>query len=161
MNKAIFLDRDGVINSDEGHYYVYKKEDFVLTPDLGVSLKALQDRGYLLIVITNQGGISKGEYTVNDVEQLNSYLKELLKPCGVNITEIYACPHHSSIGKCLCRKPQPLMIQKAIARFNIDASKSYFIGDRESDMQTASAAGVEGILVERNMGISSALKYVK
>ncbi len=160
MNKAIFLDRDGVINSDEGHYYVFRPEDFVLTPRLGESLKALQDEGYLLIVVSNQGGVARGEYELRDVETLNKLLQEKLQEFGVQITEFYVCPHHPEHGKCLCRKPLPLMVQKALARFEVDAAQSFFIGDRESDMQTASAAGVRGILVKRNAGIEKAVAEI-
>ncbi len=160
MNKAVFLDRDGVINSDEGHYYVFRPEDFVLTPRLGECLKVLQDEGYLLIVISNQGGVARGEYEVQDVEVLNTFLQEKLQEYGVQITEFYICPHHPEYGKCLCRKPQPLMVQKALARFDINPAQSYFIGDRDSDIKTATAAGVKGILVERNGGIEKAVKEI-
>ncbi len=160
MNKAVFLDRDGVINSDEGHYYVFRPADFVLTPRLGECLKALQDEGYLLIVVSNQGGVARGEYELQEVETLNTFLQEKLQDSGVQITEFYICPHHGDFGKCLCRKPQPLMVQKAMARFEIDAKQSFFIGDRESDMQTAAAAGVKGILVERNAGVEKAVKLI-
>jgi D-glycero-D-manno-heptose 1,7-bisphosphate phosphatase len=160
MNKAIFLDRDGVINSDDGLYYIFRPDDFVLTPRLGECLKALQDEGYLLIVISNQGGVARGEYERQDVETLNKLLQEKLQEFGVQITEFYICPHHPDYGKCLCRKPQPLMVQKALARFNVAPAQSYFIGDRETDMQTAAAAGVTGILVERNAGIEKAVKKI-
>ncbi|MDR1225785.1 MAG: HAD family hydrolase [Prevotellaceae bacterium] len=161
MNKAIFLDRDGVINDDEGRYYVFRKEDFKLTPQLGEQLKVLQDKGYLLIVITNQGGVARGEYTLAEVEMLNGELRKYLQAFGVKLAEVYACPHHTDYGKCLCRKPQPLMIQKAMARFNVDPAQSYFVGDRDSDMQTAGAAGVTGILVERNAGLKGIAALVK
>jgi D-glycero-D-manno-heptose 1,7-bisphosphate phosphatase len=161
MNKAIFLDRDGVINNDEGHYYVFRREDFQLTPQLGEHLKALQDKGYMLIVITNQGGVARGEYAVADVEMLNEELRKYLQPFGVTLAEVYACPHHPDYGKCLCRKPQPLMVQKAMARFDIDPAQSYFIGDRETDIQTARSAGITGILVESNAGLKGAMQRIK
>ena len=160
MQKAVFLDRDGVINSDDGHYYVFRPEDFTLTPRLGECLKALQDEGYLLIVITNQGGVARGEYALHDVEALNALLQDKLRQHGVQITEFYACPHHPDVGKCLCRKPLPLMVQKALARFDINPAQSFFIGDRPSDMQTAATAGVKGIMAERNAGVEKAVAEI-
>ncbi|MDR1022048.1 MAG: HAD family hydrolase [Prevotellaceae bacterium] len=160
MQKAVFLDRDGVINSDEGRYYVYREEDFVLTPHLAENLKLLQEAGFLLIVVSNQGGVARGLYGVLEVERLNSLLREQVAKYGVALAELYVCPHHPDFGKCLCRKPLPLLVQKALARFDIDASRSYFVGDRESDMETARNAGVKGILVNRNAGIAEAVKEI-
>jgi D-glycero-D-manno-heptose 1,7-bisphosphate phosphatase len=160
MNKAIFLDRDGVINSDAGHYYVYRANDFVLTPGLGEALKRLQNNGYLLIIITNQSGVAKGEYATTDVDMLYESLQRLLEPHGVRFAEMYCCPHHDSAGKCLCRKPQPLMVQKAAARFNIDLAHSYFIGDSPRDMQCAEAAGVRGIKAATNEGIAAIVNKI-
>lgn len=74
MNKAIFLDRDGTINSDEGHYYIYKVEDFVFNPGVIDGIRRLNEAGYLIIVVTNQGGVAKGEYTIEDVENLHVYM---------------------------------------------------------------------------------------
>ncbi|MDR1341971.1 MAG: HAD family hydrolase [Prevotellaceae bacterium] len=160
MQKAVFLDRDGVINSDEGRYYVYREEDFVLTPHLGEQLKRLQEAGFLLIVVSNQGGVARGLYGAQEVERLNNLLREQMAKYGVAPTEFYICPHHPDFGKCLCRKPLPLLVQKALARFDIDASRSYFVGDRESDMETARNAGVKGILVNRNAGIGEAVEEI-
>jgi D-glycero-D-manno-heptose 1,7-bisphosphate phosphatase len=160
MQKAVFLDRDGVINSDEGRYYVHREEDFVLTPQLGEQLKTLQEAGFLLIAISNQGGVARGLYGVQEVERLNSLLREQMAKFGVQLTEFYTCPHHPDFGKCLCRKPQPLLVQKALGRFDVDPSRSYLIGDRESDMETARNAGVKGLLVKRNAGIAGAVEEI-
>ncbi|MDR3297114.1 MAG: HAD-IIIA family hydrolase, partial [Prevotellaceae bacterium] len=130
MNKAVFLDRDGVINSDDGHYYVYRRSDFVLTPRLGKSLKRLHDAGFMLIVVTNQGGVARGIYSSADVESLSDFLRSQMADFGVPIAEVYSCLHHPDMGKCLCRKPSPLLVQRAMARFNIDPAQSYLIGDR-------------------------------
>jgi D-glycero-D-manno-heptose 1,7-bisphosphate phosphatase len=152
-NKAIFLDRDGVINRVEGHYYVYKISDWLLTPNLCDALKLLQQQGFMLIVITNQGGIAKGEYSIADVENLHKYMQAELMMHNVCIDAIYCCPHHEIYGKCLCRKPQPLLLQKAAQRFNIDLKQSYFIGDSQRDMEAAAAAAVSGIHVQTDKGI--------
>jgi D-glycero-D-manno-heptose 1,7-bisphosphate phosphatase len=160
MQKAVFLDRDGVINSDEGRYYVYRKEDFTLTPQLGECLKKLQDAGFLLIVISNQGGVARGVYGVREVEQVGRLLRKQLAAFGVQLTEIYCCTHHPDVGKCLCRKPLPLLLQKAMARYDIDPSRSCFIGDRETDMKAAHNAGIKGIPVETNAGIAKAVESI-
>ncbi len=120
MNKAIFLDRDGTINSDEGHYYIYKVEDFVFNPGVIDGIRRLNEAGYLIIVVTNQGGVAKGEYTIEDVENLHVYMCKELEKHGAHVDKIYYCPHHSSIDPCKCRKPSPYMIEQAIREFNID-----------------------------------------
>lgn len=148
MNKAAFLDRDGVINFDKG--YVYRIEEFIFLPGVIEGLKTLQERGFLLIVITNQGGIAKGFYTKEDVEILHSWMKKELEKKDIHITEIYFCPHHDEYEKCLCRKPGSLMLENAISRFNIDKTKSFFIGDKETDVGAAIGAGVKPIKTEKN-----------
>lgn len=150
MQKAIFLDRDGVINNTKDKYYVYKKDDFYLNKDIFKSLKQYLDNGYLLIVISNQGGISKGIYEKADVENLHLFMLNELKKENIKITEIYYCPHHNKIENCICRKPNSLLIEKAIARFNIDINNSYFIGDSERDILSAQKAGIKGFLIEKN-----------
>jgi len=150
MNKAIFFDRDGTLNSNEGHYYVWKKADLRLNQGVAEALAELKSRGYLLIGITNQGGISKGEYTKEDVEAFHKTLREMLCQHGAGLDEIYYCPHHSDREACLCRKPLPLMIEKAMARFNIDPKSSWMVGDAPRDLEAGKAAGLQCILIESN-----------
>lgn len=152
MKKALFLDRDGVLNRERGDY-TYTLEDFEVLSEVPAALKVAADKGYLLIVISNQGGIAKGIFTQQRVEELHSKLFSVLNEEGVTLDEIYYCPHHDQVGKCLCRKPEPLMLQKAIARFGIDPSASVMIGDSLRDVQAAEAAGVRGIQIEPNSGI--------
>jgi len=156
QHKAVFLDRDGVINFDPGDY-TYSLEEFKLNPGIIGNLKRLYSQGYLLILITNQGGISKKLYTHQNVNEIHNYLNSELKKNGVELAEIYYCPHHIKNEKCLCRKPSPLMIEKALARFDIDPLQSFMIGDKMRDIEAAEAAGVKGILVNLNENIE---KYV-
>ena len=154
MTKTIFLDRDGVINKETG--FVFRVEDFILTGDIIPSLKKLQDAGFILVVITNQSGIAKELYTHDDVKKVHTHMLSLMKENGITISEIYYCPHHPDVEPCICRKPDSGMIEKAIARFNIDISKSFFIGDKERDIQAAEKAGVKGIMIDADspvMGI--------
>lgn len=155
MNKAMFLDRDGVINIDKG--YVYKIEDFEFIDGIIEILREYQEKGYLLIIITNQAGIARGYYTEDDYLVLNRWMIDKLQGQGINITKVYYCPHHPEhgIGKykkdCNCRKPKPGMIQKAVRDFNIDLSNSILIGDKASDVEAGIKAGIKDVrLIEKD-----------
>lgn len=145
MNKAVFFDRDGVINSDDNLYYVYRVEDFMLNQGVGKTLQYFKQKGYLLILITNQGGIAKSVYSHADVQKVHAHMQMLLGAWGVAFDDLFYCPHHPNVSRCLCRKPKPLMVQRAMAKWQIDPDESLFIGDRDSDMEAAAAAGVRGI----------------
>jgi D-glycero-D-manno-heptose 1,7-bisphosphate phosphatase len=150
MNKAIFLDRDGIINEEIGDY-VKRFEDFKLLPHLAETLKNYQSQGFLIIVITNQGGLAKGLYNITELNKMHQYFLTEMEKEGVSIAEIYFCPHHPDFnGNCLCRKPGSLLVEKAMARFNIDPKQSYFIGDRPRDAEAGEKVGVKGILVASN-----------
>jgi D-glycero-D-manno-heptose 1,7-bisphosphate phosphatase len=153
MQKALFLDRDGVINSDVGHYYIYKIDDFILNEGIIPALKKISEAGYVLFVVSNQGGVAKGIYTENDVEILHKHLRSLLEKENIHIKKIYFCPHHESVQKCECRKPSPYFINKAIKEYQLDASQSYMIGDSVRDIQAAEAAGIKGIKIDSNENI--------
>ena len=142
MRKAVFLDRDGVINSDEGHYYIYKVEDFVINKDVREGLKRLADAGFLLVVVTNQGGVAKGIYSLDDVAAVHNHLKQQLSEVGVELAQIKVCPHHESVAPCTCRKPSPQMILEAIDELDIDPCQSYLIGDSKRDIEAGQAAGL-------------------
>lgn len=152
MQKAVFLDRDGVIN-DGSLYYTYKPEDFYINEGVAEGLKLLQEHGFLLIVVTNQGGVAKGLYTETDVRITHVYMLELLERLGVRISSVYYCPHHSDISPCECRKPSPGMIVKAIEEWNINRSESYLIGDSDRDIKAAMAAGITPVKVSKNENI--------
>lgn len=150
MNKAIFLDRDGIINVEIGDY-IKRFEDFTLLPQLGEALSLLKSKGYIFVVITNQGGLAKNLYSTEELDKMHRFLEDEMRKFDVHFEEIYYCPHHPDYnGKCLCRKPGSQMIEKAIARFNIDPSQSYFIGDKQRDVDAGNAVGVKGVLVESN-----------
>ncbi|TND08439.1 MAG: histidinol-phosphate phosphatase family protein [Bacteroidetes bacterium] len=151
MNKAVFLDRDGVINRERG--YVHRVADFELLPDVARMLRIFRERGFLLIVVTNQTGIGKGYYKQKDVESVHGHMIRLLAAEQVHLDEIYYCIHHPDSGRCICRKPSPLFVEKALARFNIDPAGSYFIGDKEHDVLAGEAAGVKGILIRSDTSL--------
>lgn len=160
MNKAIFLDRDGVLNKDNANY-TYRVEDFILLDGVLDALQILRDRGYVFIVITNQAGIARNIYTHNDVTKVHEYLLAKLSEGHIHISEIYYCPHYTEVGNCICRKPDSLLIEKALARFSIDASQSYFIGDRIRDIEAATKAGVKGIKVDTDADLRTILHLIK
>ncbi|MGQ9846527.1 MAG: D-glycero-alpha-D-manno-heptose-1,7-bisphosphate 7-phosphatase [Bacteroidales bacterium] len=147
--KVIFFDRDGVINNNE-HYYTYKWEDFSFNPGVIETMLVLQNEGYDFIVISNQSGIAKGLYSIIDVEKLHEQISLYLQKKNLNILEFYYCTHHPDFSNCLCRKPSPLLFEKAIARFNIDTSQSWMIGDQPRDIEAAEKVGIKGILIEPN-----------
>ena len=159
MNKAVFLDRDGVINNGD-LYYTYKIKDFIFNDDVFEALKLLIKSGFLLVVITNQGGISKGEYSKNDVDILHDFMISELKKRNISIEEAYYCPHHDSIETCICRKPKSGNIEKALARFNIDASQSFLIGDGIRDIEAGNSAGLSCYKIEKNESILKICKEI-
>ncbi len=149
MQKAVFFDRDGVINREIGNYVIQIK-DFELLPDILECFQLCKENGFLIIIITNQGGIDKALYNEKDLESFHSVILNECKKHDIQIEDIYYCRHHPSVGNCLCRKPEPLMIQKAIAKHNIDKNKSFIIGDNPRDIEAGEKAGIDGILIQPN-----------
>tara|TARA_B100000795_G_scaffold240608_1_gene202877 strand:+ start:2005 stop:2487 length:483 start_codon:yes stop_codon:yes gene_type:complete len=150
MNKAVFLDRDGVINHDPDDY-TYLMEETTLLPGILEFAKSVVAKGYLIVVITNQGGLDKNRYTKNHVEAVHAFMEAEFKKVGVAITDFYYCPHHSALQKCLCRKPDSLMIERALHKYDIDPNQSYFIGDKWRDTECGEKAGVTGIKIDVNV----------
>jgi len=159
MTRALFLDRDGVLNRELGHYVTWT-QDFEILPTVPQALRQAADAGFLLIIISNQGGVAKGLYGMEDVWAMQRKLEEALSPLGVTLAEGYYCPHHPDHGRCLCRKPGSFMLEKAIARFGIDPSRSYLIGDSERDILAAEAVGVRGLLMESNSPLIDTLQNI-
>lgn len=158
-NKAVFLDRDGVLNHEQGDY-IRRVEDFIVLDNYD-ALKTLQDKGYLLIVATNQGGLAKGWYTEEELAKMHVKLREAYHEYGVEFTDMFYCPHHPNFtGDCDCRKPKPGLLLQGIEKYNIDPSKSYFIGDRDRDVEAGTAAGVKGILIDSDQPISTVLDLI-
>lgn len=141
MNKALFLDRDGVINVDKGH--VYLREQFEFNEGIFDLCRKYQEQGYLIIIITNQAGIAKGYYTEADFLELTEWMIKEFEDKGIVISKVYYCPHHPDItGPCTCRKPEPGMINQAVKEFDLDISECILAGDRESDLEAGRRAGI-------------------
>lgn len=148
MNKAIFLDRDGVLNH-ERFDYICRVEDFEVLEYQIPPLKRLYDEGYLLVVITNQGGIALQRYTEETLAEMHRILFAKFAEQGAEIIQAYHCPHHPTVsGECDCRKPKSGMLLEAIAKYDIDPAISVMIGDKPRDVEAANGAGVKGILIE-------------
>lgn len=147
--KAIFLDRDGTINKYVG--FLRHPDDFALVPNVEKAIKKINDSEYLAIVITNQPVIARGEVSVDGLKEIHNKMETLLGNSGAYIDAIYYCPHHPDKGfdgevpelkvDCDCRKPKPGLFLKAATDFNIDLSKSYMIGDSDTDIQAGKNAG--------------------
>jgi D-glycero-D-manno-heptose 1,7-bisphosphate phosphatase len=142
---AVFLDRDGTIIDDIG--YLDDPRGISFYPGVPEALKSLQDRGYLLVVITNQSGIGRGFFDEETALAVNLAMLKILNEKGVALAAIYYCPHHPG-DNCRCRKPELLMVQRAQRDLDIDPSRSWVVGDIDKDVRTGLKAGVRPILVE-------------
>ncbi|MDF1877827.1 HAD family hydrolase [Sulfurimonas sp. SAG-AH-194-L11] len=141
MKKALFLDRDGVINVEKA--YLYKIEDFEFIDGIFDLCHHYQALGYIIIVVTNQSGIARGYYTEEDFSLLTDYMIKQFYSNGIDITHVYHCPHHETIsGKCTCRKPLPGMLLDAQKDYDIDLKKSIIIGDKQRDIEAGLNAGL-------------------
>jgi D-glycero-D-manno-heptose 1,7-bisphosphate phosphatase len=143
MNKCIFLDRDGVLNVERGDY-TYLPEDFKIIDGVPEAIEIIKKACYLAIVVTNQAGISKGTYTR---EQMHICHEILMSGTQNLIDKIYYCPYHPTYSASLSRKPDSLMIEKAIAKFDIDPDASWFVGDRCTDIQCGKKMGLKTVLI--------------
>lgn len=134
MNKAIFLDRDGTINVDVD--YLHECDQLVFLKGAVKALRILQDKGFKLLVITNQSGVGRGYFSMDEVEKVHAYMRALLLKEGVFIDGFYCCPHVEQ-DHCQCRKPQPFLYRKAAREHQIDLTKSYMVGDKVTDILAA------------------------
>jgi D-glycero-D-manno-heptose 1,7-bisphosphate phosphatase len=156
MNMGVFLDRDGVVNRERGRH-TWRLEDWDLLPGVPEAIAALNRARKTVVVVSNQSGIALGLYSHKDVDVLHGYLHQQLAEHGAHIDAMYCCPHHPDHGRCLCRKPGHLLLQRAVARFMLDPRACIFIGDRERDVQAAGAVGMRGVLVSANSNLSETL----
>ncbi len=154
MNKAIFLDRDGVINKRLIGDYVKSIEEFQILPKVRETIIELKNKGYVIIIITNQQGIGKGLMSKEDLEFIHKYMvKEIPE-----IDDIYYCPHLE--GTCNCRKPKPGMLINASKKWNINFKNSWMIGDSESDILAGKSVGCKTIKIQENITKNTAGDYV-
>jgi histidinol-phosphate phosphatase family protein len=144
MNKAVFLDRDGTIAEDVN--YCRRVEDFHILPTVPEAIRILNNRGYKIVVITNQSGIARGYFSAERLEEIHRKMTRELGKTGAGIDAIYYCPHHPDAG-CLCRKPGLALFRQAVRDFRIDISASFVVGDRPMDIDAGKALGCRTIYV--------------
>lgn len=146
LNKAFFLDRDGTINIDTG--YVGDPDRLELVPKAAEAVKMMNDAGYLVIVISNQSGVARGYFTVEDVEKVNNKINDMLKEKGAHIDAFYCCPHlpegtvKEYAVECDCRKPKSGLFKRAVRDYDLDVKECYACGDRERDVEGLAELGV-------------------
>ena len=148
--KAIFIDRDGVINKDPGGWtkcgYVTDWEDFHFIPGTPEALKILNNKGIMVIVASNQGGVNKGFYTKEKLSEINDMMLKEIRKNGGEIEEVFYCIHRDE-DNCGCRKPKPGMLEAATGKYGIDPKSTYFIGDDRKDILAGKAIGCKTVLV--------------
>lgn len=150
-NRAIFLDRDGVINKEVG--YLSNPDNFKFLSGSIEALNILRKKDFLLIVITNQAGIARGYYSEEILNKIHDKMIQILQTNKIALDDIFYCPHHPEFtGACDCRKPNPGMIIRAKEKHNIDLTNSYMVGDTLKDIETGVIAGCRTVLVLTGYG---------
>ena len=156
MDRVVFLDRDGTINKEIT--YLHRPRDLVILPGVPQAIRMLRSSGFRIVVVTNQAGIGRGYYTVEQMHALHRHLNERLKEDGAAIDSFYFCPHHPEHGigeykkTCRCRKPGIGMFEAAEQKYEIDRSRSFMVGDKRIDVEAGHNYGVTGILVGTGYG---------
>jgi histidinol-phosphate phosphatase family protein len=147
LKDAVFLDRDGTINEDRG--YIRRPSDLHLIPGAAEAIRALNERGLPVVVISNQSGLARGYFTRSDLTAINAQLVTLLKQDGASIDAMYFCPHLPDDG-CPCRKPATALVERAVKKLDIRCS--YMVGDKGTDIALARGAGARAVLVKTGHG---------
>jgi D-glycero-D-manno-heptose 1,7-bisphosphate phosphatase len=159
--KVIFLDRDGVINHEVG--YLYKSKDFRFIDGVFEACKYFRSLGFKVVVVTNQSGIARGYYQETDFHILTKWMLAQFYRRDIDILEVLFCPHGPN-SNCKCRKPKPGMLLEARDKYGISMAESWMIGDKESDIDAANAAGVENTILVRSghsvHGATSKAKFI-
>ncbi|RZD40496.1 MAG: D-glycero-beta-D-manno-heptose-1,7-bisphosphate 7-phosphatase [Thaumarchaeota archaeon] len=154
--KAIFLDRDGVINQERKDY-VKNLEEFKIFDDVGDAISLLKKENFLVVIITNQSAINRNLLTLENLNKIHECLKKYLKKYETNIDAIYYCPHTPK-ENCSCRKPKPGLLLQAADDLNIDLKNSWMIGDSKKDIDAAKAAGCNSILLKQDQKLFEIVK---
>jgi histidinol-phosphate phosphatase family protein len=155
---TVFLDRDGTLNHDTS--YIKNSGELVLFPDAVTAVKRCNDAGIRVLVVTNQSGLARGYFSQADLDGIHRCLREQLRDGGAWIDDIFICPHHPDDG-CQCRKPNPGMIEQAMARYPIDLAKSYVVGDKSIDVELAAKTQVKGLLVTTGPSSAEELRMIQ
>ena len=157
-NKAVFLDRDGVINKNKVNY-VKTIEELEILPSIGIPIKKLKNNNYFVIVITNQSPINRKLMTHEQLNKIHSSIQQHLEPFDTSIDKFYFCPHTPE-DNCNCRKPKIGMLMQAISEFNIEPTLSWMIGDNDSDIQAGFAVGCKTIKITNKINLGLAVDQI-
>lgn len=158
FKKAIFLDRDGVLNKERKNY-VKKISELEIFPKIEIPIKKLREKGFLIIIITNQSSINRGITSLENIEQIHQHIQNYLRKFGVEIDGFFICPHRPD-ENCSCRKPKSGLILKAIDEFNIDIKLCWMIGDNDSDIIAANNVGCKAIKIGKEFSLDQAVKNI-
>lgn len=156
MRRAVFLDRDGVLCTEEG--YLSDARQLRLIHGAADAISLFNQNGLAAVVITNQSGVARGFFTEETVASVNRAMQERLEAQGAHLDAVYYCPHHPDgvVAKyrmrCECRKPATGLLRQAADECNLDLKRSYLVGDKLSDLECARRAGMKGILVRTGHG---------
>jgi len=145
--KVIFFDRDGVINEEIG--YLHKSEDFIFIDKNFISFHYLKNLGYSFIIVSNQSGIGRGKYSINDYFSLNSWMLKEFQKNNIDILDTFFCPHAPE-NNCSCRKPKTGMFDEAMKKYPIDKENSWMVGDKETDIIAAQKFGIKNTILVRS-----------
>ena len=156
--KAVFVDRDGVINQERSDY-VKTISELEIYPNVAKNITLLKDAGFLVIVITNQSAVNRGIVTHEMINQIHNSIQDHLKKYGTFLDGFYYCPHTPN-ENCNCRKPKSGLLQKAILELNIDLNSSWMIGDSDSDIEAADSIGCKAIKISGNFSLDNAVKKI-
>ena len=148
---AAFLDRDGTLNRDRAGVYITSPDKLKIYSGVPRALRLMADKGYRLVVLTNQSGVARGYMTLAQARRINLKLVRELRKAGVRLAGVYFCPHGPD-DRCRCRKPAAGLIREAMKDLAIDLERSFVAGDKKSDLELARAAGIRGMLVRTGQG---------
>ena len=156
--KTVFVDRDGVINQERKNY-VKSISELDIYPNVAKNIKLLKDKGFLVVVITNQSAVNRGIVTNEIIDQIHNSIQDHLKQHGTFLDGFYYCPHKPD-ENCNCRKPKSGLLQQAILELNIDLNSSWMIGDNDSDIEAATYIGCKAIKISDNFSLDNAVEKI-
>ena len=158
LKRAVFFDRDGVINK-ERKGYVKTVAELEIFSNIVEPIKRFRNAGFLIIVITNQSAINRGLTTDEEINQIHAAIQNFLRKNGTMIDRFYYCPHRPD-ENCICRKPKPGLFLIAAAQMNIDLKSSWMIGDKDSDLQAATVAGCKSIKIDDKTNLTKTIEII-